>query len=111
MAATTSRASPRSPKKKNLSHHDGHSFAARVCFQGPGHGHDELLQSVQECRAMTEEEEPTSAEKRDSAEQEGEGEAGWDVRVHSLRLLQHVLPQLLVEPRVLSRSRCIGPRE
>ena len=53
--------------------HDDHAAAAHVCDQGPGSGHDEFLQPVQEHRAVAEAEDPGGGAgwEGDKAEQEG----------------------------------------
>ncbi|MQM23510.1 hypothetical protein Taro_056575, partial [Colocasia esculenta] len=82
--------------------HDDHAAVAHVRHEGSGGGHDQLIRAVQERGAVAEAQGLTArAWQGDPLEKEGPGKAGRHVRVHPLRLLQYLLPQLLVESRAL----------
>jgi hypothetical protein len=86
--------------------------APHVRRQGPRRRHDQLLQPVQERRALAQAQGP-AAEPREggAADQARPRQARRHVRVHPLRLLLHVMPVLLVEPGGVPRPRRAAPSQ
>src|SRR5690606_6387562 len=72
---------------------------------GGRYGH--LLQAVREGSSLSDEQYAGTGY-RTTAEPGRSREAGWSVRVHSVRLLLHQLPVLLVEPGQVPRSRRVA---
>ncbi len=84
---------------------DAHlSAAAHVRGQGPGAGHDELLRAVRFDPAVAADRHADAREGM-AAEPRRPPEARRPLRVHPLRVLLDIVPELLVEQRTLSRSR------
>ena len=79
--------------------------AAHAGGEGLGARPHQLLRAVRGCEALAADAHAASAGWRAPAEQGRPGEGGQALRLHSLRLLLHQLPQLLVEQRPLSRAR------
>ena len=82
----------------------GQSAAASAGGEGPGAGPDEFLRAVRLDRAVAEDHLADAAEGM-AAEPRRPAEARRTLRVHPLRLLLDLVPELLVEQRPLPRSR------
>src|SRR5689334_3297535 len=79
------------------------SAAASTCREGPGARPEKLLRAICVDRTLVADID-AHARKGVAAVAPGPRQARWYVRVHPLRLLLDVLPQLLVEFGPLSRS-------
>ena len=85
--------------------HGAHlSAAAYAGGEGPDPGSHEFLRAICLDRALAEDQDADAAEGME-AEPRGSREARRTLRMHSLRLLLDILPELLVERRPLSRPR------
>ena len=80
------------------------SAAAPAGGEGPGARPDQFLRAICLDRALAEDHDADAAEGME-AEPRGSREARRPLRMHPLRLLLDLMPELLVEQRALSRSR------
>ncbi len=81
------------------------SAAAHAGDEGPGARPDPGLCAAAQRRAVAEGRHAGTARRRAAAKPRGAGEARRAVGMHPVLLLHHVLPELLVERRPLSRAR------
>ena len=78
----------------------GQSAAAPACREGPGARPDQFLRAIRFDRAVAEDHDADAAEGME-AEPRGPRKARRPLRVHPVRLLLDLLPELLVEQRPL----------
>jgi succinate dehydrogenase / fumarate reductase iron-sulfur subunit len=85
---------------------EGQSAAAPAGGEGPGAGPDQFLRAIRLDRAVAEDHHADAAEGME-AEPRGPRKARRPLRVHPVRLLLDLVPELLVEQRPLPRARAL----